>query len=362
MTKATTKTDPETKEAAGEEKEASAVKQTSSSAKKPAAKKTAKKPAETEKEAQEKTVTKKAAAKTARKPAAKETEEKKSVKKAEAEDTKKPAKKKAARAEAEEPEKKPAKKAVKKAEDSVVEPARKPSRKKNDDFEEMDLSPVRRSLALSESIEIYKVEGRHRELKNLEELKEEYLRVYNLTGEIFQKDIMASLEHLDLDDDDQENLQEWFAEQKIIISEDEDIEELTGDDSIDDMMDAGDEDDLDDEDDGDLDRPRSDEDEEDEEYALTHMHDLSLYTSTNAIQLNDPVKMYLKEIGRVPLLKPEDEPEIAKRIEAGDEEARSILISANLRLVVSIAKKYVGRGMLFLDLSQECNMFLVKAV
>jgi len=362
MTKATTKTDPETKEAAGEEKEASAVKKTSSSAKKPAAKKTAKKPAETEKEAQEKTETKKAAAKTARKPAAKETEEKKSVKKAEAEDTKKPAKKKAARAEAEEPEKKPAKKAVKKAEDSVAEPARKPSRKKNDDFEEMDLSPVRRSLALSESIEIYKVEGRHRELKNLEELKEEYLRVYNLTGEIFQKDIMASLEHLDLDDDDQENLQEWFAEQKIIISEDEDIEELTGDDSIDDMMDAGDEDDLDDEDDGDLDRPRSDEDEEDEEYALTHMHDLSLYTSTNAIQLNDPVKMYLKEIGRVPLLKPEDEPEIAKRIEAGDEEARSILISANLRLVVSIAKKYVGRGMLFLDLIQEGNMGLVKAV
>jgi RNA polymerase primary sigma factor len=72
--------------------------------------------------------------------------------------------------------------------------------------------------------------------------------------------------------------------------------------------------------------------------------------------------MYLKEIGRVPLLKPEDEPEIAKRIEAGDQEARSILISSNLRLVVSIAKKYVGRGMLFLDLIQEGNMGLVKAV
>ena len=69
------------------------------------------------------------------------------------------------------------------------------------------------------------------------------------------------------------------------------------------------------------------------------------------VQLNDPVKMYLKEIGRVPLLKPEDEPEIAKRIEEGDEEARNILITSNLRLVVSIAKKYVGRGMLFLDLN-----------
>jgi len=100
----------------------------------------------------------------------------------------------------------------------------------------------------------------------------------------------------------------------------------------------------------------------DDEYAITRMPDLSLYTSLSGIQLNDPVKMYLKEIGRVPLLKPEDEPEIAKRIEQGDEEARAILISSNLRLVVSIAKKYVGRGMLFLDLIQEGNMGLVKAV
>ncbi len=87
-----------------------------------------------------------------------------------------------------------------------------------------------------------------------------------------------------------------------------------------------------------------------------------LTTTNTAVQLNDPVKMYLKEIGRVPLLKPEDEPEIAKRIEEGDEEAKNILISSNLRLVVSIAKKYVGRGMLFLDLIQEGNMGLVKAV
>ena len=72
--------------------------------------------------------------------------------------------------------------------------------------------------------------------------------------------------------------------------------------------------------------------------------------------------MYLKEIGRVPLLKAEDEIEIAKRIEQGDQEAKNILISSNLRLVVSIAKNYVGRGMLFLDLIQEGNMGLVKAV
>ncbi|MFS8627978.1 MAG: RNA polymerase sigma factor RpoD [Limnochordales bacterium] len=80
------------------------------------------------------------------------------------------------------------------------------------------------------------------------------------------------------------------------------------------------------------------------------------------IGLDDPVRMYLKEIGRVPLLTAEEEVELAKRIEQGDEEARRKLIEANLRLVVSIAKRYVGRGMLFLDLIQEGNLGLLKAV
>ncbi|MGG4035314.1 RNA polymerase sigma factor RpoD [Paenibacillus cisolokensis] len=80
------------------------------------------------------------------------------------------------------------------------------------------------------------------------------------------------------------------------------------------------------------------------------------------IKINDPVRMYLKEIGRVPLLSADDEIELAKRIENGDEEARRRLAEANLRLVVSIAKRYVGRGMLFLDLIQEGNMGLIKAV
>ncbi|GIP15308.1 RNA polymerase sigma factor SigA [Paenibacillus montaniterrae] len=80
------------------------------------------------------------------------------------------------------------------------------------------------------------------------------------------------------------------------------------------------------------------------------------------IKINDPVRMYLKEIGRVPLLSSEDEIELAIRIENGDEEAKKRLAEANLRLVVSIAKRYVGRGMLFLDLIQEGNMGLLKAV
>ncbi|WP_268624522.1 RNA polymerase sigma factor RpoD [Paenibacillus alvei] len=80
------------------------------------------------------------------------------------------------------------------------------------------------------------------------------------------------------------------------------------------------------------------------------------------IKINDPVRMYLKEIGRVPLLSAEEEIELAKRIEQEDEEAKKRLTEANLRLVVSIAKRYVGRGMLFLDLIQEGNMGLIKAV
>ncbi|BDG61368.1 RNA polymerase sigma factor RpoD [Caldinitratiruptor microaerophilus] len=80
------------------------------------------------------------------------------------------------------------------------------------------------------------------------------------------------------------------------------------------------------------------------------------------VATDDPVRMYLKEIGRVPLLTPEEEVELAKRIEQGDEEAKKRLAEANLRLVVSIAKRYVGRGMLFLDLIQEGNLGLIKAV
>ena len=82
----------------------------------------------------------------------------------------------------------------------------------------------------------------------------------------------------------------------------------------------------------------------------------------DGISIEDPVRMYLKEIGKVPLLSAEEEIDLAMRMEAGDEEAKKRLAEANLRLVVSIAKRYVGRGMLFLDLIQEGNLGLIKAV
>ncbi|MBQ3420952.1 MAG: sigma-70 family RNA polymerase sigma factor, partial [Romboutsia sp.] len=87
--------------------------------------------------------------------------------------------------------------------------------------------------------------------------------------------------------------------------------------------------------------------------------DLSL---PKGISIDDPVRMYLKEIGKIPLLKPHEEVELAKRMLEGDEMAKQRLVEANLRLVVSIAKRYVGRGMLFLDLIQEGNLGLIKAV
>ncbi|MCF8563348.1 RNA polymerase sigma factor RpoD [Alicyclobacillus tolerans] len=104
---------------------------------------------------------------------------------------------------------------------------------------------------------------------------------------------------------------------------------------------------------------RADNDTETEEEERFDLNDL---TMPPGVKISDPVRMYLKEIGRVPLLSAQEEIELAKRIEDGDEEAKRRLAEANLRLVVSIAKRYVGRGMLFLDLIQEGNLGLIKAV
>ncbi|WP_432630212.1 RNA polymerase sigma factor RpoD [Brotaphodocola sp.] len=103
----------------------------------------------------------------------------------------------------------------------------------------------------------------------------------------------------------------------------------------------------------------SEEDLEDEEEIDPEKIDLSV---PEGVGIEDPVRMYLKEIGKIPLLSTDEEIELAKKMELGDQEARKRLAEANLRLVVSIAKRYVGRGMQFLDLIQEGNLGLIKAV
>ena len=108
------------------------------------------------------------------------------------------------------------------------------------------------------------------------------------------------------------------------------------------------------------------EDDPDDEIILSDEDDVDMgqidLSVPDGVSIEDPVRMYLKEIGKVPLLSAEEEIELAKRLELGDEEAKKRLAEANLRLVVSIAKRYVGRGMQFLDLIQEGNLGLIKAV
>ncbi len=191
------------------------------------------------------------------------------------------------------------------------------------------------------------------QIKTLDEIKQGFKDEFKEKGKVFQKDVIKSLDQFDLSDDDTVDVYDWLQSESIILSEDDDIEAelslpLTEEAALmeDDMEFLA----------------------EDAEDAVEDINIVDLdiydanYSATPYVRINDPVKMYLKEIGRVNLLNPEDEPEIARRIQEGDEEAKRVLISANLRLVVSIAKKYVGRGMLFLDLIQEGNMGLVKAV
>ena len=113
-------------------------------------------------------------------------------------------------------------------------------------------------------------------------------------------------------------------------------------------------------------RITDDDDVDDEEIILTDEDEVDVenidLSVPEGVSIEDPVRMYLKEIGKVPLLSAEEEIELAQRMEEGDQEAKKRLAEANLRLVVSIAKRYVGRGMLFLDLIQEGNLGLIKAV
>ena len=181
-----------------------------------------------------------------------------------------------------------------------------------------------------------------KELKSLEELKEQILALDKKKEEIYQKDIVDALDRFEMSDDDIDEFYDWLSANNVDLAEDEsEVEAFEAEDDF--LVDDGD-------------------DIGEEGESLELLPDLNPDNNPSSAKINDPVKMYLKEIGRVPLLNPQEEIEIAKQIEDGDEEAKKKLISANLRLVVSIAKKYTGRGMLFLDLIQEGNMGLIKAV
>ncbi len=160
----------------------------------------------------------------------------------------------------------------------------------------------------------------------LEQAKEQLVEIGKKSGELAYEIIADRLSHFVIEPDQMDEFYEHLADQGVdVIGESEDD-------------------------------PKMKEIEKEEEFDV---HDLSVPLG---IKINDPVRMYLKEIGRVDLLSATEEIELATRIEDGDEEAKKRLAEANLRLVVSIAKRYVGRGMLFLDLIQEGNMGLIKAV
>ena len=166
------------------------------------------------------------------------------------------------------------------------------------------------------------------EIKTYEERKKELIEQGKEKGYITYEQLATSLRGLDLDSDSLDDLYNSLMEANIQVVTDEDI---NGDGEADDS-DGGIEDIL---------------------------EDSSL---AKELTINDPVRMYLKEIGKISLLTLEEEMDLSARIVAGDEEAKNKLAESNLRLVVSIAKRYVGRGMLFLDLIQEGNIGLMKAV
>lgn len=193
-------------------------------------------------------------------------------------------------------------------------------------------------------------------IESLESIKKRFEKKAKSVGYIEQEDLFDATEHLDLSEDELEDLIDYFQKQNIqVISDDIDDE---SDDSLEDI-----EPDVEN-----IENDTSLIDDDDEFLGSSYVKEnvdevienVDRYANTD-VKVNDSVKMYLKEIGRVHLLAGE-ELEVAKRCAEGDEEAKNRLITCNLRLVVSIAKNYVGRGMLFLDLIQEGNMGLIKAV
>ena len=215
---------------------------------------------------------------------------------------------------------------------------------------------------------------KNKKFTSLEDAKDYVLACRDADVQISQNQFIESISQLNLSDDDMDDLFNWCDDNEISFIDENEFEE--------------DEEEVIDVDDEDLDSRIDDiQDENSIEDEISQLE--KTFANASHTKINDPVKMYLKEIGQIPLLDPKEEPVIAKRIQDGEqakidleenkdmpmeerkklaslvadgEAAKQVLISSNLRLVVSIAKKYVGRGMLFLDLIQEGNCGLIKAV
>ncbi|MCI8347530.1 MAG: RNA polymerase sigma factor RpoD [Bacilli bacterium] len=163
------------------------------------------------------------------------------------------------------------------------------------------------------------------EIKTLEERKEKLITLGKKQGYITYEQLASELKGLEVDSDSLDELYNALTDEDIDIVAEDGSDDVSGEEITDNLK-------------------------------------VEELTMSKDIKINDPVRMYLKEIGRINLLTSDEEFEYAKRAEEGDEEAKRLLAESNLRLVVSIAKRYVGRGMLFLDLIQEGNIGLMKAV
>ena len=163
------------------------------------------------------------------------------------------------------------------------------------------------------------------EIKTLDERKKRLLALGKKQGFVTYEQLAEELKGLDVDSDSLDELYNALMEAEIEIVTEDGSDDASGEEIND----------------------------------TVHVEEITL---SKDVKINDPVRMYLKEIGRINLLTSDEEFEYAKRAEEGDEEAKRMLAESNLRLVVSIAKRYVGRGMLFLDLIQEGNIGLMKAV
>lgn len=232
----------------------------------------------------------------------------------------------------------------------TVETENKPKKRGRPKVSEGGVSTPKLSLEKEKKKPLKAIYDEDGEILSLDEIKAKLLKKAKAAGSIDQSDIYDTLSPFDVDDNTLLDLINFFKDSGIEVvvdteEEDEDFEVDFDENKLaldveDDAADFFEEDKV--------------QEEEEEEIDVDYLG--------SEVKVNDSVKMYLKEIGKYSLLKATDEPILAKKILEGDEEAKMTLINANLRLVVNIAKHYVGRGMLLLDLIQEGNLGLMKAV